>query len=199
MADKSFNNGSAEVSRYLEIELHRGYLLRYARLQLRDQTAAEDAVQETLLAAVEGAARFSSKSSVRTWLTGILKHKIIDQLRRQAREQPLLAGDDLERGEAEAIDALFAADGHWRDFPRNWGDPDRSLENKEFWEVFEMCAGLMPVKTARVFVMREVMELSTEEICKELRITATNCWVMLHRARLSLRECLELKWFGTSR
>ena len=199
MADKSFNNGSAEVSRYLEIELHRGYLLRYARLQLRDQTAAEDAVQETLLAAVEGAARFSSKSSVRTWLTGILKHKIIDQLRRQAREQPLLAGDDLERSEAEAIDALFAADGHWRDFPRNWGDPDRSLENKEFWEVFEMCAGLMPVKTARVFVMREVMELSTEEICKELRITATNCWVMLHRARLSLRECLDLKWFGTSR
>lgn len=199
MADNTSNNGSADALRHLDIEQHRGYLMRYARLQLRDQTAAEDAVQETLLAAVEGAARFSSKSSVRTWLTGILKHKIIDKLRRQAREQPLLAGDDLDRSEAEAIDTLFAADGHWREFPRNWDDPDRSLENKEFWKVFEMCAGLMPAKTARVLVMREVMDLSTEEICKELRITATNCWVMLHRARLNLRECLELKWFGKTR
>ena len=140
MADHNTSSGSLDASRHLEIDQHRGYLMRYALLQLRHQTAAEDAVQETLLAAVEGGARFSGKSSVKTWLTGILKHKII-----------------------------------------------------------EMCAGLMPVKTARVFVMREVMELSTEEICKELGITATNCWVMLHRARLSLRECLELKWFGGSR
>ena len=199
MADNIANGGSLNAPRPLEIEQYRGYLIRYALLQLRDQTAAEDAVQETLLAAVEGGGRFSGKSSVKTWLTGILKHKIIDHLRRQSRETPLAASDDPERSEAEAIDALFAADGHWRDFPRSWDDPDQSLENKNFWEVFEMCAGLMPVKTARAFVMREVMELSTEEICKELGITATNCWVMLHRARLSLRECLELKWFGKSR
>ena len=198
MADNTPSSGPLNASRHLEIEQHRGYLMRYALLQLRDRTAAEDAVQETLLAAVEGTARFSGKSSVKTWLTGILKHKIIDQVRRQSREQPLAASDDAERSEAEAIDALFAADGHWRDFPRSWNDPDQSLENKKFWEVFETCAGLMPVRTARVFVMREVMELSTEEICKELGITATNCWVMLHRARLSLRECLESKWFGKS-
>jgi RNA polymerase sigma-70 factor, ECF subfamily len=181
------------------LEEFRGYLLRYASLQLRDPAAAQDAVQETLLAAIEGSGRFSGKSSVKTWLTGILKHKIIDHLRRQSREQPLLAdGVDSERSEAEVVDALFAADGHWRDAPAPWGDPDRSLENRQFWEVFESCAKLMPAKTARVFAMREVLELSTEEICKELGITATNCWVMLHRARLSLRACLELNWFGKS-
>jgi RNA polymerase sigma-70 factor, ECF subfamily len=179
------------------LDQHRSYLMRYALLQLRNATAAEDVVQETLLAGIEGIARFSGKSSVKTWLTGILKHKIIDHVRRQSREVSLNPGDDsTERSEAEAIDALFAADGHWLTFPTDWANPERNLENKKFWEVFEMCAKLMPARTARVFTMREVMELSTDEICKELGITATNCWVMLHRARLSLRECLELKWFG---
>jgi len=177
------------------IESHRSYLLRYALLQLRDQGAAEDVVQDTLLAALEGATRFSGKSSLKTWLTGILKHKIIDQIRRQSREQPLVSGDG-EGSEAEAVDALFLEDGHWRQPPSNWGDPDKALENKAFIEVFEQCAKNMPAKTARAFMMREVMELSTEEICKELEISTTNCWVMLHRARLNLRECLELKWFG---
>jgi len=179
-----------------ELEAHRGYLLRYALIQLRDTTIAEDVVQETLLAAVEGQDRFSGKSTVRTWLTGILKHKIIDHMRRHGREQPLTG--DAETSEAEAVDALFVDDGHWRTRPANWGDPDRAFENKAFWEVFEACAKLMPAKTARVFAMREVMELSTEEICKALDITPTNCWVMLHRARLSLRECLEFRWFGKS-
>ena len=196
MAANNSIKGSAQASDPAALEQFRSYLLRYALVQLRDQTAAEDAVQETLLAAVEGGARFSGKSSVKTWLTGILKHKIIDQVRRQSRERPLLQGEDDERSEADVIDGLFKADGHWQNFPANWGDPGNALENKRFWETFETCARLMPVKTARVFMMREVMELSTEEICKELDITATNCWVMLHRARLSLRECLETKWFG---
>ncbi len=178
-----------------DIERERAYLLRYARLQLRDPAQAEDAVQETLLAALEGVARFAGKSSLRTWLTGILKHKIIDHLRRAGREQPLTgAGDD--RPEAEAVDALFAADGHWRDFPAQWGNPDAALENSRFWVAFEECALRLPTRTAKVFMMREIMDMPTEEICKELGITATNCWVMLHRARLTLRECLELQWFG---
>ena len=193
MATPGANNGDADLEQF------RGYLMRYALLQLRDESAAEDAVQETLLAAVKGRAGFSGKSSVRTWLTGILKHKIIDQLRRTAREQPL-AGNDAEddRSEAELVDALFVENGHWSEPPASWGSPERSFENRQFWEAFEICARLMPVKTARVFVMREVMELTTEEICKELGITATHCWVMLHRARLSLRECLDVKWFGKS-
>lgn len=197
MAANNISKSAADAPGNPDLEQFRSYLMRYALLQLRNQSAAEDVVQETLLAGFDGKTRFSGKSSVKTWLTGILKHKIIDQLRRQSREQPLIQhGDDSERSEAEAIDALFLADGHWQNFPANWGDPEQSLENKKFWEVFEMCAGVMPAKTARVFVMREVMELSTDDICKELGITATNCWVMLHRARLSLRECLEIKWFG---
>ena len=180
-----------------EIEGHRTYLLRYASLQLRDAGAAEDAVQDTLIAGLEGLDRFAGKSSVKTWLTGILKHKIIDHLRRQAREQPLISGDaDSDRGEAAAVDALFLEDGHWRQPPSNWGDPDKALENKAFMAVFAQCAKNLPAKTARAFMMREVMEFSTDDICKELEVSTTNCWVILHRARLSLRECLETKWFG---
>ncbi len=178
-----------------EIEQQRGYLLRYASLQLRDAGAAEDAVQDTLIAALEGLDRFSGKSSLRTWLTGILKHKIIDHMRRQSREQPLVSGDS-EASEAEAVDALFLEDGHWRQPPSAWGDPDKALENKAFMAVFEACAKNLPAKTARAFMMREVMELSTQDICQELDVSTTNCWVILHRARLSLRECLEMKWFG---
>lgn len=178
------------------LEHYRRYLLRYAMLQLRDAVAAEDVVQETLLAAIEGSGEFSGKSSLKTWLTGILKHKIIDHLRRRAREQPLIPEAEDERSEAERIDALFREDGHWRNFPSEWANPDASLESREFWDVFEKCCNALPPKAARVFMMREVMELSTEEICKELAITATHCWVILHRARLSLRECLESKWFG---
>ena len=190
------NSASSRSSpEHSEIEQYRSYLLRYASLQLRDAGAAEDAVQNTLVAALEGLGRFSGKSSVKTWLTGILKHKIIDHMRRQAREQPLISGD-ADSNEAEAADALFLDNGHWRQPPSNWGDPDKALENKAFMAVFEQCAENMPVKTARAFMMREVMELSTEDICKELEVSTTNCWVILHRARLSLRECLEVKWFG---
>ncbi len=177
------------------VQQHRTYLLRYASLQLRDAGAAEDAVQDTLVAAIEGADRFSGQSSVKTWLTGILKHKIIDHVRRQSREQPLISGDG-DASESDIADALFLEDGHWRQPPSNWGNPDKALENKAFMAVFEECARNIPAKTARAFMMREVMDCDTREICKELDVSTTNCWVMLHRARLSLRECLEMKWFG---
>lgn len=177
------------------IEGERAYLLRYALLQLRNPTLAEDAVQETLLAALEGRDRFSGRSSLRTWLTGILKHKIIDHLRRSGRERPLTGAED-DRAEADVVDALFAEDGHWRgDAQADWGNPAAALENSRFRAAFELCLQRLPARTAQVFTMREVMEMSTDEICQELEITATNCWVMLHRGRLTLRECLQLTWF----
>lgn len=179
------------------LDEHGDALFGFAYLRLRDRDAAEDLVQETLLAAWRGRASFAANSSERTWLVGILKHKIIDHLRRSGREQPLTGPGD-ERSEADAVDALFAEDGHWREFPANWGNPAAALENSRFRAAFEMCLQRLPARTAQVFAMREVMEMPTDEICKALRISTTNCWVMLHRARLTLRECLELQWFGKS-
>lgn len=169
------------------IEGERAYLLRYARLQLRDAAAAEDVVQETLLAALSGA--YAGRSSLRTWLTGILKHKIVDALRRSSREETL---PEDETG----FDALFNASGHWVDPPRAWPDPDGALESREFYRVLEECLQRLPAKTARAFMMREHLGLETAEICKELALTATHCWVLLHRARLALRECLQMNWFS---
>jgi RNA polymerase sigma-70 factor (TIGR02943 family) len=175
-----------------EVEGQRSYLLRYARLQLRDAHAAEDAVQETLLAALAGEKGFGGRSNLRTWLTGILKHKIVDAIRRTgsetAREVPLPEGDDL--------DSLFDQSGHWISPPQAWREPDASLESQQFYAALEECLGRLPAKTARAFMMREHLGLETMEICKELTVTPTHCWVLLHRARLALRECLQMTWFG---
>jgi RNA polymerase sigma-70 factor (ECF subfamily) len=178
----------------LELDQHRPYLLRFALLQLRDRSAAEDAVQETLLAAIQGASRFAGQSSVRTWLVGILKHKIVDSVRKASREQPIESLED--RG--EDLDAFFADDGHFADIPQQWASPERSLEEKGFFDALEHCLQSLPQNTARAFTMREVMGLETDEICKELRISTSNCWVMLYRARVSLRACLERTWFLAS-
>jgi RNA polymerase sigma-70 factor (ECF subfamily) len=177
----------------LELEGHRSYLLRFALLQLRDATAAEDAVQETLLAALQAPDSFGGRSAVRTWLVGILKHKIIDHLRRTRRE-PFV--DELSR-ETVADDAdLFQADGHYRDAPSSWESPESALEQRLFFEALDRCVDALPPNAARAFVMREVMGLETREICKELSVTETNCWVLLYRARMALRACLEKSWFA---
>jgi RNA polymerase sigma-70 factor (ECF subfamily) len=168
-------------------------------MHLRNANRAEDVVQETLLAAVESPDRFSGRSSLRTWLTGILKHKIIDVFRKQSREAPLDPDGDGQSDE-EFADVYFDKQrtDHWHQFPQTWGNPERSLEDKRFWEVFDQCSKQMPPQIARAFYLRELMGLETDEICKELGITATNCWVMLYRARMNLRQCLEVRWFGTT-
>jgi RNA polymerase sigma-70 factor (ECF subfamily) len=167
--------------------------MRFALLQLRDRGAAEDAVQETLLAAIQGAERFAGQSSVRTWLVGILKHKIIDNIRKSAREQPI----GLGAGESgtEDLDAYFESDGHFIEPPGEWRSPESALEERRFFDALERCLQTLPGNTARAFTMRELLGLETDEICKELRITPSNCWVMLYRARMNLRACLERTWF----
>lgn len=175
---------------------HRPYLLRYALQQLRDEGQAEDVVQETLLAALQG--NFSGQSSLRTWLTGILKHKIIDLIRRQSREAPLPGAADSDDDTLDDFDALFDRRDHWtsEDTPQAWQQPNAALESKQFWKVYEACAQLMPQRLALVFSMREVMDMDIDEICKSLSISATNCSVILYRARMSLRLCLDKNWFG---
>jgi RNA polymerase sigma-70 factor (ECF subfamily) len=170
------------------VERERPYLLRYAGLQLRDAHAAEDAVQETLVAALAGEASFQGRANLRTWLTGILKHKIIDAIRRSSREAPAASADEF--------DALFDERGHWLELPAAWPDPDAALDQKQFFAALELCLGRLPQKTAQTFMMREHLGLETDEICKELAITPTHCWVLLYRARMALRECLNKEWFG---
>jgi RNA polymerase sigma-70 factor (ECF subfamily) len=169
------------------VQAERAYLLRYASLQLRDRAAAEDAVQETLLAALAGEAGFGGRSNLRTWLTGILKHKIIDAIRKGSREGPAAGEDEFE--------ALFDERGHWLEMPSAWQDPDASLEQSQFFATLEECLARLPAKSSQAFMMREHLGLETDEICKELGITPTHCWVLLHRARMALRMCLDTNWF----
>lgn len=178
----------------VELDRHRRYLIRIAQLQLRDADLAEDVVQETLVAALGARDGFSGRSSVKTWLTGILKHKIVDAIRQKQR-QPVTAATFDDETDREAFDPLFKDDGSWEAPPADWGDPENALARREFMDVMELCLERLPPNTARVFVMREVMELETEEICKELAITANNLWVILYRARMALRQCLEQNWF----
>ena len=177
-----------------ELAEHRGYLLRFARLQLRNDAWAEDAVSETLLAALAKPQSFGNRSQLKTWLVGILTHKVIDQLRQRQREVALAADEGSEDDALEAL--LFRADGHYAAPPAEWGNPEQDLSSRQFMAVLEACTEKLPAAMGRVFLMREWLELSSEEICKELQLTPTNLYVQLHRARMRLRECLQLNWFG---
>jgi len=178
-----------------EIDTHRRYLLRIARLQLRDADLAEDVVQETLVAALSARQGFSGRSTVRTWLTGILKHKIVDAIRQKSR-RPLVNASFDEEADLETFDPMFTDSGAWEAPPADWGDPENALSRQQFMEVLGECLERLPPATARVFMMREILELDSAEICKELTITANNLWVILYRARMSLRQCLEQNWFA---
>lgn len=169
-------------------------LVRFARLQLRDDAVAEDMVQEALLAAIENAGRFDGASAAATWIFAILKNKLIDEFRRRGRDPVVVMEDEVEL--ETLLEDQFDARGHWREPPPAWSDPAASLEQKRFWEVFEVCISGLAERPARVFGMRELLGMETEEICKELGISTSNCWVLLHRARLGLRDCLSRRWFG---
>jgi RNA polymerase sigma-70 factor (ECF subfamily) len=177
---------------------HRSFLYGYALSKLRLPSAADELVQETLLAALEGKASFAGKSKLRTWLTGILKHKIADWHRSEARNpaRPSVRPQaDTKDSYEDTCDALFDSAGNWVNPPLAWPNPEQSLENRRFWEMLDSCMASLPPATARAFYLREIQGLSTEEICAELGISQSNCWVMLHRARLGLRQSLEERWF----
>ena len=174
------------------LDEHGDYLFRIARRQLHSDELAEDAVQDTLLAALTARERYAGDASPRTWLVGILKHKIVDIIRRRVREVELPRDDEDE----EAVDALFRQNGHWAEPLRAWGNPQTEAELSQLRRILDACADRLKPVMAQVFSLREVGGMETEEICKELGITPTNCWVLLHRARLFMRRCLELNGYS---
>jgi RNA polymerase sigma-70 factor (ECF subfamily) len=180
------------------VELHGDYLFRYAMMRLRDETKAEDAVQETFLAALKGGGSFAGRSAEKSWLVGILKNKISDYFRKASRETSFT---DLEFY-AEEENSSFVADGlgqgGWADEsgPRNWSSPGAGLDSEVFWRTFRDCSNKLPKNAGTVFTLREVDGVESREICAMLNISESNLWVMLHRARMALRRCLEVNWFG---
>jgi RNA polymerase sigma-70 factor, ECF subfamily len=170
---------------------HGDALFRFALLRLRDAALAEEAVQDTFLAALKARERFSGLSTERTWLVGILKHKIVDLIRKQSREKPPADAEAMERIGEQSFDG----DGRWKNGQPTWQvDPSQAQERSEFREVLTECMEELPPRQGEVFAMRELDDLSSEEICKALGITETNLWVMLHRARLRLRGCIQANW-----
>jgi RNA polymerase sigma-70 factor (ECF subfamily) len=168
-------------------------LLRFARMQLRNDSMAEDVVSETLLAILEKPDNFEGRSTLRTYATGILKFKVIDVLRQRGREVHIEPLD--EQSLDDAIDALFQADGHWQDAPPAWQQPERALEQSQFFDTLQVCVDRLPPKIGRAFMMREWLEREMDDICAELGITPNHCGVMLYRARMQLRDCLDRNWF----
>lgn len=177
------------------VDEHGDALYRYALLRVKDPGVAEDLVQETFLSALKGVDRFKGGSSLRTWLVGILKHKIIDHFR---KARPEVLSSDLPTMENETEDERMDREAHHHHELRAWtGTPANLLENKEFMKVFVHCLDELPETHRRAFALREIEGMGGEEICKILDITSTNLWVILHRARGKLRGCLDTNWFGT--
>jgi RNA polymerase sigma-70 factor (ECF subfamily) len=169
-------------------------LYRYARARVQDSFIAEDLVQDTLLAAYRSWKTFSGQSTVQTWLTGILKHKVVDYYRKLNPEQ----GDENLDSFAGSLDNLFDKKEKWKIKPGDWGgDPKNVYERKELMGVIHACLANMPEKLSLAYTLREMEGATTGEICELFQTGKNNCWVLLYRARMLLRRCLEVNWFGS--
>ena len=178
------------------VDEHGDALYRYARARLRDVSAAEDAVQETLLAAFRSRDRFTGDYPIRAWLLGILRHKIVDHIRKSFREIPVA---DLQDAETE-YDWHVKLFGVPREKPHPWRfDPRSAFEQKEFLAVFTDCLNGLKQQQHAAFVLKELEGQSTEEICNELKVTPNHLWVILHRARGQLKTCLEKNWMEATK
>jgi RNA polymerase sigma-70 factor (ECF subfamily) len=177
------------------VDDHGDYLFHFALSRVRDPALAEDLVQDALLSAVRCADRYEGRSSERTWLAGILRNKLLDHFRTAGRETVFTDLDFYAEDEQQAF-ANPVFPGHWtrEAGPQDWGRVGEDMDNALFWEAFHDCTRKLPDKVARVFLLREVDELGTDAICENLKITPNNLWVMLHRARMALRRCLEDNW-----
>ena len=174
----------------------RRQMLRFATLQLSDPHHAEDAVQEALIGALHNSRSFAGRAACKSWVFAILRHKIADILRERQRSPETSALQEAEL--PDETHEFFDDAGHWTEAasPAHWSDPTHALREAQFWAVFEACLDHLPTQQARLFMMREFVELESNEICHVTNVTLSNLNVTLHRARLRLRRCLEHRWFG---
>jgi len=185
--------GSRAIDPELWVDRYGDYLFAFTLSRLVDRTTAEDLVQETFVSALHTVKNFKGHSSEKTWLTSILKHKILDHFRKKQREK---SPHDLGVPQ-DNVQQFFDEKGHWKEGPSKWDtNPKKLLEQKEFLRILHTCLEELSSRVAKTFVLREIEGLNTDEICKVLNISATNCWVILYRARMLLRRCLELNWFN---
>lgn len=186
--------GNSLLTDTVFLEDIRRQMTKFATLQLSDAHQAEDAVQDALIGAMKNAASFGGRAAFKTWMFAILKNKIADILRYRQRTVNVgsLGGED-----DEDMSELFDSKGYWQveERPVAWGNPEATLRESHFWRVFEACLEGLPPKQARVFMMREFIELEADEICAAVELTTSNLHVLLHRSRLRLRECIENKWY----
>jgi len=185
----SSNSGQA-TQPYMWVDEFGDFFFRYAVSRLRDVNSAEDVVQQTFLAGLKHVDQYSGKGSMQGWLLGILKRKIIDFVRERRRT--------IQQADDEAdnpFDRMFDRKGRWtKESASIIRQPMDSLEREEFWPIFRQCLAGLPPRQADVFALREMDDLSTEVICKELSISPSNLWVLLHRARLRLAICIKTRW-----
>jgi len=188
----------AEINSQIEnpeswVDQYGDFLYHFTLSRIKDPSIAEDLVQETFLAALKARKNFQGRSTARTWLIAILKHKIVDHIRKQVREHTSDKVESMLNTAAnDPVDSSFNDEGDWRIRPSKWAiDPMKLYEQKEFMDILYQCLGELPERQAEAFMMREIDGLSTDEICKLLNISATNSWVILYRARMWLRRCLE--------
>ena len=197
----SASNSSSGVNPERWVQEYGDTLFGFAALRVRDRAIAQDLVQETFLAAIKARDSFGGRSTERAWLFGILRNKLTDYYRLQSREVSLADLESLLPEEQGAFGASGLTKDGWVHGvgPKAWETPEEILSSKEFQEVLKRCLSGLPDKLAQVFVLREIDEISSDEICKDLGVSPNNVWVMLHRARMGLRRCLEVHWFGKHR
>ena len=183
------------------VEEHGDYLFKFAVLRLRDESRAEDMVQETFLAALKGGQHFGGRSAEKSWLVGILKNKIYDHYRKASRETTFSDLQFYDEEEQERFVSNGMGQGGWIHElgPQEWQKAGEGLDQEIFWRTYRDFAAKLPEKVAAVFNLREVDGLSGKEVCALLNVTESNLWVMLHRARMALRQCLEINWFENNR
>jgi RNA polymerase sigma-70 factor (TIGR02943 family) len=174
------------------LDRHGDVMFRFALARVRDKAVAEDLVQEALLAAIQGIGSLTDAANERSWLIGILRHKVLDHFRRCARERTV-------RADVEPVDGTegdpFDADGRWKSAPGRWSSPESSLEQEEFLRTLDLCMDSLPQNLRSTFALRELDGIACEDLAETLGTSRNNVWVLLSRARQRLRDCLERHWF----